>query len=87
MDRIDKALARIPAGQRSELRRLVRTVRTGKLADLDIQKLKGYRSLYRVRRGGFRLIVRRTEGADDSYEVIVLEGRSETTYKDLRKFD
>lgn len=84
MDRVSKALRRLPRARRQELLALIEQIEKGAVAKLDIAKLKGYRSLFRIRQGGLRIIVKNT---DDEFRVVLLEGRPETTYKDLGKFD
>lgn len=84
MDQVTKALRRLSKTQRKKLLDLIATIETGNVSQLDVVKLKGYRSLYRVRQGDLRLILRRQNG---TFMVLLLEGRSETTYQHLDRLD
>ena len=84
MDRLDKALRKLSVGQRQALLELIIEIELGRINDLDILKLKGFKSLYRVRKGDLRLIVRRTE---EEYRVMALEWRSGRTYSNLESLD
>jgi mRNA-degrading endonuclease RelE of RelBE toxin-antitoxin system len=84
VDRLDKALKKLSAAQRKALLELIAEIEAGRINDLDILKLKGFKSLYRVRKGDLRLIVRRTS---EDYRVMALEWRSGRTYSNLESLD
>jgi mRNA-degrading endonuclease RelE of RelBE toxin-antitoxin system len=84
VDRITKALKRLTVKQREQLLVLIEQVESGDTRGLDVLKLKGFRQLYRVRKGDLRLIVKRVAG---QYRVLTLETRSERTYGDVRPLD
>lgn len=84
MDRMAKALRRLPKPRLREILKLIDRIESGDVAGIDIVKLRGYQSLYRVRTGGLRLIVIKKNG---NYRAVTLENRSERTYKDVGKFE
>lgn len=77
-DKIDKALAKLSANERKTLKRLLVQIKQQNLDGLDVQKLKGRRDIYRVRKGDLRIIFRQTEV---STKLLAIERRSTRTYK------
>jgi len=77
MDRIDKALARLPVELRRKVVVVIQCIEQGEFLDLDVKKLKGEKDLYRVRKGRVRVKFRRVEGLNI---VISVERRGDTTY-------
>lgn len=78
-DRIQKILASLSAKDRKRLTELLELIARGDLDGLDVKKLKGHGSAYRVRRGDFRIIF--TMDDPDRPVIIALERRSDTTYR------
>jgi mRNA-degrading endonuclease RelE of RelBE toxin-antitoxin system len=79
MDKLDKFLKRLSESEREEIAYLVSRIVRNDLKNLDVKKLKGL-EVYRVRKGSLRVLFRR-EGGDS--KVIIIERRSERTYKNL----
>ena len=78
MDKIEKALRKLNTGERSVIGQILKLLSSGKLAGLDIKKLKGRDDIFRVRKGDMRIIYRVQNG--DIYILIIVR-RGESTYK------
>lgn len=78
MDKITKALTKLSAKEREVVKSILLRLREEQLAGLGIQKLKGRKDIFRVRKGRIRIVYRRT-GAGTA--ILAIERRSETTYK------
>jgi mRNA-degrading endonuclease RelE of RelBE toxin-antitoxin system len=76
-DRIEKAIKKLSAKERSAIRSVLLAIRDNKLLGLDIKKLKGRDDIYRVRKGTLRIILRKNA---DQWFLLAIERRSETTY-------
>lgn len=81
MDRIAKALKKLSAKEREALKTILKHIVTKNLERLDIKKLKGHESIYRVRKGDLRIIYRIT--ASGATMILAIERRSDTTYRDF----
>lgn len=79
MDRVDKALRKLPKAERGRYQRIITDVVANRLADYDIIKLVGRDDVFRLRKGPTRVIFRRW--SDGENIIIALERRSETTYR------
>ncbi len=77
VDRVNKALLRMSVKERLQNLELLERIRRGEIKGLDVKKLKGYDSAYRVRNGAWRIIFRKVE---QRVELISIERRSDTTY-------
>ncbi len=78
MDRIGKALAKLTPKERGAVKRILRRLSARNLQGLDIKKLKGRDDIFRVRRGGIRIIYRMSVSG---IAVLAIERRSEATYR------
>lgn len=79
MDKIEKALRKIATGERKQVNAILRQLELGITKGLDIKKLKGYRDIFRVRKGTIRILYR----IDSKGKIFILtiERRREDTYK------
>jgi len=77
MDQIRKMLRRVSPKDRQRIKAVIGKLRIGDETGLDIAPLRGYRDAFRVRVGGYRLILRR-EGR--TYRPVALLRRNEKTY-------
>ena len=78
MDKIKKFLRQLPPGDFRRVLKILEKLETSKTKGLDIKKLTGYKSLFRVRAGVIRIIFLRT---DNEFRLISIERRSDTTYR------
>jgi len=62
MDRIKKALKKLTAKEREQIREILIQLKKNKLGSLDIKKLKGRNDIFRVRKGNIRMVCRIEEG-------------------------
>jgi len=60
MDKILKFLKKRTSSERERLISVVRAITENKLEGMDVKKLKGHDSIFRVRVGNFRIIFEKT---------------------------
>lgn len=78
MDRIGKALKRLTAEERKNIKFILEKIYTGNFQGLDIKKLKGRDDIFRVRKGVLRIIY----GIKNRHIfILAIERRKENTYK------
>lgn len=78
VDRMQKALDRMSDKEKDEVLAIVHEIANGLDGYYDLKKLKGYKDIYRVRQGKFRIIYRLEEGGNK--KVLAIERRGDTTY-------
>ncbi|MEK7145273.1 MAG: type II toxin-antitoxin system RelE/ParE family toxin [Patescibacteria group bacterium] len=78
MDSSAKFIASLPKKDRERIEETIEAICVGKTSDLDIKKLKGYKNVFRVRVGKYRVICEKNE----NYGFIILKVtfRTSTTY-------
>jgi len=79
MDKLDKALQKLSPKEKDIFEEVLRRLRQNKTIGLNLIKLKGHRDVYRVRKGGLRIIFRCTH--DGGIDLLDLDRRSEDTYR------
>lgn len=79
-DEVTKFLARVTKEERNLLLEMVDKILKNKLAGLNAKKLVGSTNVYRVRKGKFRLIYKRTKS---DCIIMSIDRRSEKTYRDF----
>ena len=77
MDKISKALKKLTAKERSELKIILTRIKSGKFDGFDIKKLKGEDNIFRIRKGKLRIIFIKK---DDKISLLAIERRSNNTY-------
>lgn len=78
MDRINKFLKRLTHKERNTVFTLLSEIEKGNIETLDIKKLKGHRNVFRVRKGGIRIIF--TISVDKSIKIRDVVRRDDRTY-------
>ncbi len=78
MDRIEKELAKLTQGERSQIKLIILKLKNRDFRGLDIKKLKGRNDIFRVRKGDLRIIYRIL---GEKIFILAIERRSEKTYK------
>lgn len=78
MDKIEKALRRLNTKERLEIKEVLIKVDSGNLKGLDVKKLKGRDDIFRVRKGGLRIIYRLE---NKKIFILSIDRRHENTYK------
>ena len=78
MDKIKKALKRFSQKERDIIKSILTKIKKNDLKNLDIKKLKKRNNIFRARRGKIRIIYCKQ---DEKVNILVIERRSETTYK------
>ncbi len=77
-DCITKALKRLSGRERSNLEDILKRIRRGDFAGLDLKKLSGREDIFRVRKGTMRVIFRKTPAG---IFILAVERRSDNTYR------
>ncbi len=80
MNKIDKFLAKLGNHDFNFVLELIRKIRSNDLQGLNITKLEGHSSTYRLKKGDFRIIF--SKNSDDA-EILSVVRRSEKTYRDF----
>jgi len=78
MDKIEKALKKLSAKERLQIKHIFTKLNSGKFEGLNIKKLKGREDVFRVKRGDLRIIYR--VGGRDIF-ILSIDRRREDTYK------
>jgi len=78
MDKIAKALKKLTAKERQKIKTILQQIKNGDFLNLDIQKSKGQKQIYRVRSGKIRIIFHKTK---TSIKILTIERRSDRTYE------
>jgi mRNA-degrading endonuclease RelE of RelBE toxin-antitoxin system len=79
-DKIKKLLAKLSAKERELIKLLLLRIKLDDTVGLDIKQLKGHSELFRVRKGNFRIVYRKTK---NEFLIVRIDRRNEKTYKDL----
>ena len=80
MDKIKKFLKRLSQSEREDIDDILQKLEQGNIRSLDIKKLKGHISLFRVRRGDIRVVCSRV---DKSFNVVFIGRRGDSKYKKI----
>ena len=78
MDKIDKALSKLVLKERERMKNIIKALQSGRFDNLNIKKLKGFQDVFRVRKGGFRIVYRLF---DKKIIILKIDKRKEDTYK------
>ncbi len=78
MNKIEKFVARLDKKQRDIAIKTTEKILSGKIYGLDIKKLKGINSLYRVRVGKLRFLYKVIQ--NNVHQIIQITNRDDTTY-------
>lgn len=79
MNKIEKALQRLTEKERQRLKQILIMLEKRNFTGLDVKKLVGQQTVFRVRAGQYRIIFRVTPGKE--IDILGLEKRSDHTYK------
>ncbi len=80
VDRIQKVLAKLTEKERQQVRVIVQQIVDNDISGLDIKKIKGASSVYRVRKGDIRIVFFKTA---QSIQILQIERRNEKTYRNF----
>lgn len=79
MSKIEKLLKKFSNKEREQIKQILQKIYSGKLESVDLKKLKGYKDIFRVRKGDIRIIYRLD--SSDNIFILVIERRNDKTYK------
>lgn len=78
MDRIAKFLNKLSQKERSVVKDILEKIKKGDIANLDVKKLKGADSRFRIRKGEIRIIYRINENGETV--LLNIERKNDNTY-------
>lgn len=78
MDKIEKALARLTVAEKTRVKKALEALLGGKMAGLDVKKLKGHSDIFRLRVGNLRIIYQKK---GEKVFILAIARRNEKTYK------
>ena len=78
MDKIDKALNELIFKEKGRIKNIIKALQLGRFDNLDIKKLKGFQDVFRVRRGGLRIVY---QLLGRRIIILKIDKRKEDTYK------
>ena len=77
MNRIQKFLSKLNKKERVVADELIARILSSELYDLNVKKLRGFSSLYRVRKGDLRIIFSQS---DRGVNILDVSRRNDSTY-------
>jgi len=78
MDKIDKALSKLTFKEKEWMKNIIKALQLGRFDNMDIKKLKGFMDIFRVRKGGLRIVY---QLLDRKIIILKIDKRKEDTYK------
>ncbi len=78
MDKIDKALSKLTLREKKRMKNIIKALQLGRFDNMDIKKLKGFMDVFRVRKGGLRIVY---QLLDRRIIILKIDKRKEDTYK------
>lgn len=78
MDKLTKALRKLSPKERNAFTALLNAIQQGHVEQLDVKKLTGHDDIFRVRKGSYRVIFRKTRSGE--VFILAFERRSDRTY-------
>lgn len=78
MDKIEKLLKKFSAKEKLQIKQILQKIYSGNLKSVDLKKLKGYKDIFRVRKGDIRIIYRLD--SNDNIFILAIERRNDKTY-------
>ena len=78
MDKIDKALSKLTFKEKERIKNIIKALQLGRFDNMNIKKLKGFKDVFRVRKGELRIVYQLL-----GRRIIILkvDKRKEDTYK------
>jgi mRNA interferase RelE/StbE len=81
MDKVRKQLLKVPAKDRKRILAVYEKVLANKLTGLDIRKMKGSQTIFRVRIGDYRVIYQQLSSTRNV--IIAVMKRDDQTYRNF----
>ncbi len=78
MDKIDKALSKLTFKEKERMKDIIKALQLGRFDNMDIKKLKGFKDIFRVRKGELRIVY---QLLDRRIIILKVDKRKEDTYK------
>jgi len=79
MDKIQKALNKLSNKEQKQVKVILEKLYKNELKNFDIKKLKGRNDIFRIRKGGIRIIYRLD--SNNNIFILAIEKRNDKTYK------
>ena len=78
MDKIAKVLSKLSEIDRKIIKKILFAIIRNKWEGLDVKRLKGFDTIFRIRKGILRIIVNKS---GDSIKIVKIEKRNDKTYR------
>lgn len=78
MDKIDKALSKLTFKEKERMKDIIKALQLGRFDNMDIKKLKGFKDIFRVQKGGLRIVY---QLLGRRIIILKIDKRKEDTYK------
>lgn len=78
MHKIDKFLSKLHKKSRNSIESLIKKILNREFGDLDNKKLKGFKDIFRIRKGKIRIIYQKTES---NIIILTVDKKKDDTYK------
>jgi len=78
MDKISKALKKFNTKEQKIIKEILQKIKNNSYASINVEKLKKYHNIYRVRKGKIRIIFKINE--DKNIFILAIERRNDKTY-------
>lgn len=78
MDKIDKALSKLTFKEKERMKDIIKALQLGRFDNMDIKKLKGFKDIFRVRKGELRIVY---QLLGRRIIILKIDKRKEDTYK------
>jgi len=77
MDKIAKAINKLSIKERKAVKEILNRIKDGDFDNCDLKKLKNHGNVFRIRKGGVRIIYQLVDG---QVKLLTIERRSDNTY-------
>ena len=77
MNKIEKFLKKLSPSNRKEIQEIILSIIHGSVKNMDVRKIKGFTSLYRIRKGRIRIIFSQY---NTGTHIEKIDFRSDNTY-------
>jgi mRNA-degrading endonuclease RelE of RelBE toxin-antitoxin system len=76
-DRLQKNLNKLTEKEKQKIKKILLLIKAGNLSGLDVKKLKNHQDIFRVRKGGLRIIFKNSNAG---IFILTVERRCKTIY-------
>lgn len=78
VDKLQKGLNKLSEKERKQVKLILEKIFNGTFEDCDVKKLKSHKNIFRIRKGGIRIIFSRLDSGE--VKILTIERRNDNTY-------